>query len=101
MMKPALDQLDISKSVILADKAYGSLENRKYISDRGAQCCIPPKEGLSKPWKCDYFHYKERHLVECAFMKIKDYRRAAMRFEKPAQRFFGMVYLAACLIWLA
>ena len=46
MMKPALDQLDISKSVILADKAYGSAENRKYISDRGAQYCIPPKEGL-------------------------------------------------------
>ena len=75
MMKPVLDQLDISQSVILADKAYGSAENRKYISDRGAQYCIPPKEGLSKPWKCDYFHYKERHLVECFFMKIKDYRR--------------------------
>ena len=77
MMKPVLDQLDISQSVILADKAYGSAENRKYISDRGAQYCIPPKEGLSKPWKCDYFHYKERHLVECFFMKIKDYRRVS------------------------
>ena len=80
-------QLDISQSVVLADKAYGSVENRKYISDRGAQYCIPPKEGLSKPWKCDYFHYKERHLVECFFMKIKDYRRVAMRFEKLARRF--------------
>ena len=101
MMKPVLDQLDISQSVILADKAYGSAENRKYISDRGAQYCIPPKEGLSKPWKCDYSHYKERHLVECFFMKIKDYRRVAMRFEKLARRFLGMVYLASCLIWLA
>lgn len=101
MLKPALDRLDISQSVVLADKAYGSAENRKYISDRGAQYCIPPKEGLSKPWKCDYFHYKERHLVECFFMKIKDYRRVAMRFEKLARRFLGMVYLAACLIWLA
>ena len=80
MLKPALDRLDISQSVILADKAYGSAENRKYISDRGAQYCIPPKEGLSNPWKCDYFHYKERHLVECFFMKIKDYRRVANSF---------------------
>ncbi|MGN0760172.1 MAG: transposase [Candidatus Ventricola sp.] len=51
MMKPALDQLDISESVIWADRAYGSAENRKSISDRGAQYCIPPKERLSKPWK--------------------------------------------------
>ena len=29
MMKPVLDQLDISQSVVLADKAYGSVENRK------------------------------------------------------------------------
>lgn len=101
MLKPALERLDISQSVVLADKAYGSAENRKYISDRGAQYCIPPKEGLLNPWKCDYFHYKERHLVECFFMKIKDYRRVAMRFEKLARRFLGMVYLAACLVWLA
>ena len=54
MLKPALDRLDISQSVVLADKAYGSAENRKYISDRGAQYCIPPKEGLLNHWKCDY-----------------------------------------------
>ena len=56
---------------------------------------------ISKHWKCDYFHYKERHLVKCFFMKTQDYRRIAMRFEKRARRFLGMVYLASCLIWLA
>ena len=72
MMKPVLDQLDISQSVILADKAYGSAENRKYISDWGAQYCIPPKK--------DYqalnalFPLQGTHFVEC-FSEIKDYRR--------------------------
>ena len=45
MMKQALDPLDISQSVVLADKAYGSADNRKYSSDPGAQYCIPPKAG--------------------------------------------------------
>ncbi len=101
MLKPALEQLDISENTILADKAYGSEENRQYISDQGVQYCVLPKKNAVNVWECDYFHYKERHLVECFFMKIKDYRRVAMRFEKLARRFLGMVHLASCLVWLA
>ena len=101
MLKPALSQLNITESMILADKAYGSVENRQYISDCGAEYCIPPKKNTMNPWDCDYHHYKERHLVECFFMKIKDYRRIAMRFEKLARRFLAMVHLASCLVWLA
>ena len=35
------------------------------------------------------------------FMKIKDYRRVTMRFEKLAGRFLAMVRLVSCLVWLA
>ena len=49
----------------------------------------------------DFYHYKERHLVECFFMKIKDHRRIAMRFEKLACRFLAFIHLAAALLWLA
>jgi len=101
MMQPALEQLDLSQSTVLADKAYGAKKNRDYLTSRNAQFCIPPKSNCPDPWDCDYSHYKERHLVECFFMKIKDYRRIAMRFDKLARRFMGMLYLAACLVWLA
>ena len=101
MLKPALSQLEITESMVIADKAYGSAENRQYISERGAEYCIPPKKNTVNPWNCDYHHYKERHLVECFFMKIKDYRRISMRFEKLARRFLAMVHLASCLVWLA
>ena len=53
------------------------------------------------PWYCDFAHYKERHLVECYFMRIKDYRRIAMRFDKLASRFLAFLHLAAALLWLA
>jgi len=101
MMQPALEQLDLSQSTVLADKAYGAKKNRDYLTSRNAQFCIPPKSNCPDPWVCDYSHYKERHLVECFFQKIKDYRRIAMRFDKLARRFIGMLYLAACLVWLA
>ena len=49
----------------------------------------------------DFCHYKERHLVECFFVKIKDHRRIAMRFEKLVCRFLAFIHLAATLLWLA
>lgn len=49
----------------------------------------------------DFYHYKERHLVECFFMKIKDHRRIAMRFEKLACRFLAFIHLVAALLCLA
>ena len=101
MMQPALEQLTIKGSTVLADKAYGGKDNRAYITEQEAEYCIPPKENAAEPWPCDYSHYKERHLVECFFMKIKDYRRVAMRFEKLARRYLAFVHLAAILLWLA
>lgn len=101
MLQKCLNQLDISRSTVLADKAYGSRENREYIANRDADFCIPTKSNAVDPWYCDYAHYRERHLVECFFMKIKDWRRIAMRFEKLACRFLAFLHLAAALLWLA
>lgn len=43
MLQNCLEQLDISGSTVLADKAYGSWENREYIANHDADFCIPPK----------------------------------------------------------
>ena len=101
MMQKCLEPLDISGSTVLADKAYGSWENREYIANHDADFCIPPKSNSVDPWYTDFYHYKERHLVECFFMKIKDHRRIAMRFEKLTCRFLAFIHLAAALLWLA
>ena len=47
------------------------------------------------------FTYKERHVVENFFLKIKAFRRVAMRFDKLAKRFYGFVVLAAVHVLLA
>ena len=84
MLPKCFEQLDFFESTVLADKAYGLWENREYIADYDADFCMFPKTNAVDPWYCDYSHYKERCLVKCFFMRIKDYRRIAMRFEKLA-----------------
>ena len=95
---PLLKEVSIFGSNILGDKAYGSLEIRQYITYCGAIYTIPPKENCSEPWYCDYYTYKERHLVECFFNKMKAFRRVATRYDKLATSFIVFVNLAA--IWL-
>lgn len=60
---------------------------------------IPPKSNTANPWECDFHVYKERHLVECFFNKLKQFRRIATRYDKLAASFTAFVYIAAILIF--
>lgn len=93
-----LSMVDISTSNILGDKAYGSQKIRTYITQQGASYTIPPQSNVSDPWECDWWLYKERHLVECFFQKIKWFRRVATRYDKSDRAFLGFVYLASIAI---
>ncbi|MBQ6976566.1 MAG: transposase, partial [Selenomonadaceae bacterium] len=48
----------------------------------------------------DKEQYKERHLVESFFQKLKRNRRIATRYEKLAKRFLAFTHLACILIWI-
>ena len=101
--KAAIDVLspvDISGSVVMGDKAFGSKAIRDFITERGASYAIPPKVNAKEPWECDWWQYKERHLVECFFNKIKNFRRVATRYEKIFDNFKSFVYLASIMVWL-
>ncbi len=54
---------------------------------------IPPKSNTKEPWDCDWWLYKERHLVECFFNKIKHFRRVATRFDKLVSSFMSLFAL--------
>jgi len=97
----ALADVPLEKGVVLADKAYGSSAIRTFITNSGGAYCIPPKSNDRNPWDCDWWLYKERHLVECFFQKLKMFRRIATRYEKLAKRFLAIVQLGCIMIWLA
>lgn len=95
-----LSLVDISGSIVMGDKAYGSEKIRDYITYHGATYAIPPKDNNPDPWDCDWWQYKERHLVECFFNKLKHFRRVATRYDKLISRFKTFVYLASVMILL-
>lgn len=93
-----LSGVNISGSNILGDKAYGAKSIRAYIAEQGASYTIPPKSNVVEPWFCDFHTYKERHLIECFFNKLKVFRRVATRYDKLAVSFLAFVHLAS--IWI-
>ena len=95
-----LSGVDITDSIVMGDKAYGAKDIRDYITENGATYVIPPKSNTIDPWNCDWWQYKERHLVECFFNKLKHFRRVATRYDKLITRFKSFVLLACILILL-
>ena len=99
---PAIDLLqafDITGSHVLGDKSYGSETLRNWITAKQTSYVIPPKANSRNPWKVDWYLYKERHLVECFFNKIKHLRRVATRYDKLAKSFLSFVYVPAIFKW--
>ena len=90
-----------SGMTVLADKAYGKWELREFIANHDADFCIPPKCNDPDPWYVDWYLYKERHLVETFFLKLKEFRRVATRYDKCAVRFLAFVHVACIRILLA
>jgi transposase len=85
---------------VIADKAYDTNAFRDELENREIAAVIPSKANRVTPIPHDRDLYKERHLVECFFCKIKDFRRIATRYEKTAINFLAMAHFIACIIWL-
>ena len=85
----------------IADKGYDSDQLIASIEHKGMTAVIPSKSCRARKRRIDFHTYKERHLVENFFCKLKRYRRIAMRFEKTAKNFLGFVLFAAIRLWLA
>jgi len=93
-----LDRVVIEGSNVLGDRAYDTDTILEYLEKRGAIAVIPPKVNRIVQRECDWWLYKERHLVECFFQKLKWFRRVATRYDKSDESFLGFVYLAAICI---
>jgi transposase len=60
-----------------------------------------PVVSAGRPIPHDAALYRQRHRIEIAFGRIKDWRRIATRYDRCANNFFGAITLAAIVIfWL-
>ena len=73
---------------------------RQAIAAKGAIAVIPNNPSRALKYPLDKHLYAQRHLVECCFSKLKQFRRVATRFEKTAQNYLAVVTLAAIILWM-
>ena len=85
---------------VIADRSYDSEDFLQMIADKGAEAVIPPRKNRKQSREYDKHLYKERHLVECYFNKIKHYRRIFSRFEKLDKCYLGFLSFVGVLVWL-
>ena len=86
---------------IIADCAYDADRIRVVIDEQlGAVAVIPSNPSRAGALAMDEELYKERHLIECFFNKIKRYRRICLRCEKTLASFRAFVIIACAMVWL-
>ncbi len=90
----------LAAKVVMADAAYDAGHLRRAIADKGAVAVIPNNPSRASKYPVDKGLYTQRHLVECCFSKLKQFRRVATRFEKTARNYLAVVTLAAIVLWL-
>ena len=84
---------------MLGDKAYDSAELREELDERGTRPVIPNRSNRKQPFSFSNRLYKLRCRIEGAFNSLKDFRRIATRYDKPARNYLASVCLAAALVW--
>lgn len=91
---------DLPADVVMADAAYDSDHIREKIAEKGAVAVIPNNPSRTRKYPIDKHLYAQRHLIECCFSKLKQFRRVATRFEKTARNYLAIVTIAATILWI-
>jgi len=97
LLEALLDQIQ----ALVADKAYAAkarLLDR--LEELQVEAVIPLKSNQKQPWEFDRDKYRWRHLIENFFIKLKQYRGIAPRYDKRACSFLAAIHWVAVVIWL-
>jgi transposase len=85
---------------LIADKGYDSDDIVEKAHARGIVPVIPPRKNRKEQREYDEHLYKQRHLVENAFLKIKQWRGMATRYAKRLSSFVAAVQIRCLVLWL-
>ena len=92
---------EMQADVLLADKAFDADERVILpLAAAGKTAVIPSRANRKSPRDYDRHLYRERHLIENFFAKLKQFRAIATRYDKTARNFLAAVYMAASAVWL-
>ena len=94
------DYLGLRSDCLMADKAYDTNALLEWCKHRGTEPVIPPRCHRTEQRAFDKDLYKLRHLVENAFLKLKQWRAVATRYAKTTASFLAECQIAATMLWL-
>jgi transposase len=98
--KQAVALIDgIFADYLLGDRGYDTNEIVQWAIDHGMIAVIPPKKNRLVQREYDHYLYKLRHLVENAFLKLKQWRGIATRYAKNTASFLAAVQIRSFMLW--
>lgn len=83
----------------MADRAYDTNDILAQSSKRNMITVIPPKKNRKEQRSYDESLYKLRHLVENAFLHLKQWRGIATRYAKRGSSFLAAVQIRCLMLW--
>ena len=85
---------------LLADKGYDSDAIVEQATAQSMSVVIPPRKNRKEQRSYDKHLYRQRHLVENAFLHLKRWRGIATRYAKNAASFLAAVHIRCLVLWL-
>ncbi len=90
---------DIEADYLLADRGYDSDAIVDKAETQGMAVVIPPKKNRKVQREYDKYLYTLRHLVENAFLHLKQWRGIATRYAKNSASFLAAVQIRCLILW--
>ena len=90
----------LSAEHLIADKGYDSNAIVEQAISQGMLAQIPPRKNRKDARDYDEHLYRHRHLVENAFLHIKQWRGVATRYAKNLASFLAAVQIRCLTLWL-
>ena len=84
---------------LLADKGYDTDTILEQAERQGMTPVIPPKKNRKEQRGFDKELYKARHLVENAFLYLKQWRGIATRYAKNTASFLAAIHIRCIFLW--
>ena len=79
---------------LIADKGYDADSLRRLLRDQAIVPVIPGRSSRKRAVRHDQRRYHDRHLIENAFCRLKDFRRIATRYDRLARNFLSAAAIA-------
>ena len=90
----------LKAQVFIADRGYDTDAIVEGKQKEGMEVVIPPRVHRKVQRQYDKYLYKLRHLVENAFLALKQWRGIASRYAKRLSSYLASVQIRSLHTWL-